>query len=241
MNIETVTWVHHWTDKTFSFKTTRNKSFRFINGEFAMIGLPSEEENGRPLLRAYSIASANYEDELEFLSIKVPDGPLTSRLQHLKVGDEVICMPKTTGTLTIDNLTVADNLYLLSTATGLAPFMSIIRDPETYEKFKNVILVHTTRTHEEHTYIKEIQEVASVFDLKYYDTCTQEDYIRKGRLWEHIDLITNGGFNIATDRVMVCGGPEMNYECRDYFEEAGFVEGNLGEPNDFVLERAFVD
>jgi|TARA_B110000858_G_scaffold151157_1_gene172080 ferredoxin--NADP+ reductase len=241
LNIETVTWVHHWTDKTFSFKTTRNKSFRFINGEFAMIGLPSEEENGRPLLRAYSIASANYEDELEFLSIKVPDGPLTSRLQHLKVGDEVICMPKTTGTLTIDNLTVGDNLYLLSTGTGLAPFMSIIRDPETYEKFKNVILVHTTRTHAEHTYIKQIEEVASVFALKYYDTCTQEEYIRKGRLWEHIDLITNGGFNKETDRVMVCGGPEMNYECRDYFEEHGFIEGNLGEPNDFVLERAFVD
>ena len=149
MNTETVTWVHHWTDKTFSFKTTRSQTFRFKNGEFAMIGLMGEE---RPLLRAYSIASANYEDELEFLSIKVPDGPLTSRLQHLKVGDEVVCMPKCTGTLTIDNLTEADNLYLLSTGTGLAPFMSIIRDPETYEKFKNVILVHTTRTHSEHTY-----------------------------------------------------------------------------------------
>ena len=238
MNTEKVTWVHHWTDKTFSFKTTRTQTFRFKNGEFAMIGLMGEE---RPLLRAYSIASANYEDELEFLSIKVPDGPLTSRLQHLKVGDDVLCMPKCTGTLTIDNLTKADNLYLLSTGTGLAPFMSIIRDPETYEKFKNVILVHTTRTHSEQTYTDVIQELCNTFSLTYYDTCTQEDYVRKGRFWEHIEQFTNGGFNKDTDRVMVCGGPDMNFECRDYFEEIGFVEGNLGEAGDFVLERAFVD
>lgn len=238
MNTETVTWVHHWTDKTFSFKTTRNQSFRFKNGEFAMIGLDLDR---RPLLRAYSIASANYADELEFLSIKVPDGPLTSRLQHLKVGDEVLVNPKCTGTLTIDNVTQADNLYLLSTGTGIAPFMSIIRDPETYEKFKNVILCHTTRTHTEHTYIDVIQEMCNTFPLTYYDTCTQEDYVRKGRFWEHIDNFTNGGFNKDTDRVMVCGGPDMNYECRDYFENLGFQEGNLGEPGEFVLERAFVD
>ena len=238
MNIETVTWVHHWTDKTFSFKTTRNQSFRFVNGEFAMIGLLV---NDKPLLRAYSIASANYEDELEFLSIKVPDGPLTSRLQHLKVGDEVLVNPKCTGTLTIDNVTQADNLYLLSTGTGIAPFMSIIRDPETYEKFKSVILCHTTRTHTEHTYTDVIQEMCNTFPLTYYDTCTQEDYVRKGRFWEHIYNFTDGGFNKETDRVMVCGGPDMNYQCRDYFENLGFQEGNLGEPGDFVLERAFVD
>lgn len=241
MHTEKVTWVHHWTDKTFSFKTTRNRSFRFINGEFAMIGLPSEEEGGRPLLRAYSIASANYEDELEFLSIKVPDGPLTSRLQHLKVGDDVLVMPKCTGTLTIDNLTEADNLYLLSTGTGLAPFMSIIRDPETYEKFKTVTVVHTTRTHAEHTYIDVINEVCEHFPLTYYDTCTQEEHKREGRFWDHIYNFTDNGFNKDTDRVMVCGGPEMNYECRDYFEDIGFIEGNLGEAGDFVLERAFVD
>ena len=238
MNTETVTWVHHWTDKTFSFKTTRNQSFRFVNGEFAMIGL---KVNDKPLLRAYSIASANYEDELEFLSIKVPDGPLTSRLQHLKVGDEVLVNPKCTGTLTIDNVTQADNLYLLSTGTGIAPFMSIIRDPATYEKFKSVILCHTTRTHAEHTYTDVIQEMCNTFPLTYYDTCTQEDYVRKGRFWKHIDNFTDGGFNKKTDRVMVCGGPDMNYECRDYFENLGFQEGNLGEPGDFVLERAFVD
>jgi len=238
LNTETVTWVHHWTDKTFSFKTTRNQTFRFKNGEFAMIGLMTDR---RPLLRAYSIASANYADELEFLSIKVPDGPLTSRLQHLKVGDEVLVNPKCTGTLTIDNVTQADNLYLLSTGTGIAPFMSIIRDPETYEKYKSVILCHTTRTHTEHTYIDVIQEMCNTFPLTYYDTCTQEDYVRKGRFWEHIDNFTNGGFNKETDRVMVCGGPDMNYECRDYFENLGFQEGNLGEPGDFVLERAFVD
>ena len=180
MNTETVTWVHHWTDKTFSFKTTRNQSFRFVNGEFAMIGLLVDD---KPLLRAYSIASTNFEDELEFLSIKVPDGPLTSRLQHLKVGDEVLVNPKCTGTLTIDNVTQADNLYLLSTGTGIAPFMSIIRDPETYEKFKSVILCHTTRTHAEHTYTDVIQEMCNTFPLTYYDTCTQEDYVRKGRFW----------------------------------------------------------
>ena len=243
MNKETVTWVHHWTDKTFSFKTTRNQSFRFVNGEFAMIGLMVDD---KPLLRAYSIASANYEDHLEFLSIKVPDGPLTSRLQHLKVGDEVICMPKTTGTLTIDNLTKADNLFLLCTGTGLAPFMSIIRDPQTYEKFSNVTLVHTTRTHAEHTYQTEITNAVNTiadtpFTFTYYDTCTQEDYERKGRFWLHIQNFTDGGFNKDTDRVMVCGGPEMNYECRDFFENLGFQEGNLGEAGDFVLERAFVD
>lgn len=241
MNTETVTWVHHWTDKTFSFKTTRSQTFRFINGEFAMIGLPSEEEGGRPILRAYSIASANYEDHLEFLSIKVPDGPLTSRLQHLKVGDEVLVMPKCTGTLTIDNLTVAENLYLLSTGTGLAPFMSIIRDPATYDKFKNVILVHTTRTHAEHTYTDTIKELTETFPLTYYDTCTQEPYEREGRFWEHIYNFTNDGFNKDTDRIMVCGGPDMNYQCRDFFEDTGFIEGNLGEAGDFVLERAFVD
>lgn len=241
MNKEKVTWVHHWTDKTFSFKTTRSQSFRFLNGEFAMIGLPSEEEGGRPILRAYSIASANYEDHLEFLSIKVPDGPLTSRLQHLKVGDEVLVMPKCTGTLTIDNLTVAENLYLLSTGTGLAPFMSIIRDPATYDKFKNVILVHTTRTHAEHTYTDTINRLSQIFPLTYYDTCTQEEYDREGRFWEHIYNFTESGFNKDTDRVMVCGGPDMNYQCRDYFEELNWQEGNLGEAGDFVLERAFVD
>ena len=235
---ETVTWVHHWTDKTFSFKTTRSKTFRFINGEFAMIGLTIDD---KPLVRAYSIASANYDDHLEFLSIKVPDGPLTSKLQHLKVGDEVVLMPKTTGTLTIDNLTSADSLYLLATGTGLAPFMSIIRDPATYEKFKSVILCHTTRTHEEHAYKNIIEEIATHFPLTYYDTCTQEEYEREGRIWEHENKITENGFTTDTHRVMVCGGPEMNYECRDYFEDKGFVEGNLGEPNDFVLERAFVD
>jgi ferredoxin--NADP+ reductase len=235
---ETVTWVHHWTDKTFSFKTTRAKSFRFENGEFAMIGLM---QSNKPLLRAYSIASPNYDDELEFLSIKVPDGPLTSQLQHIKVGDEVVVMPKCTGTLTIYNVTQAENLYLLCTGTGLAPFMSIIRDPNTYERFKNVILVHTTRTHDEHAYKDTIHELCDVFPLTYYDTCTQETYSREGRFWDHIYNFAEDGFQQHRDRVMVCGGPEMNYQCREFFEDLGWQEGNLGEPGDFVLERAFVD
>ena len=150
-------------------------------------------------------------------------------------------MPKCTGTLTIDNLTKAKNLFLLSTGTGIAPFMSIIRDPATYDKFENVILVHTTRTHAEHTYTDTINRMCESFPLTYYDTCTQEDYKRKGRFWNHINSFTKNGFNKDTDRIMVCGGPDMNYECRDYFENLGFIEGNLGEPNDFVLERAFVD
>ena len=146
---ERVLSIHHWTDKTFSFKTTRNQGFRFKNGEFAMIGLKIDE---KPLLRAYSIASANHEDHLEFLSIKVPNGPLTSKLQHIKIDDNILINSKSTGTLVCDYLLPGKNLYLFSTGTGLAPFMSIIRDPETYEKFEKVILTHTVRVSEELAY-----------------------------------------------------------------------------------------
>lgn len=236
MNTETVTWVHHWTDKTFSFKTTRNRSFRFRNGEFAMIGLMVED---KPLLRAYSVASANYEDELEFLSIKVPDGPLTSRLQHLKVGDEVIVNPKTTGSLCIDYVHAKPNLIMLSTGTGLAPFMSIVNDIETYNKFKNVYLFHTVRNKNELAYNSRLSILQNMFKFRYISTVTREEYDRPGRFWDYIEPTLGRTFRKDLDVVMACGSPEMNKECREYFTNLEWEEGNTGENGDFMLERAF--
>ena len=241
MNKETVTWVHHWTDKTFSFKTTRSQTFRFVNGEFAMIGLASEEEGARPILRAYSIASANYEDHLEFLSIKVPDGPLTSRLQHLKVGDEVICMPKTTGTLTIDNLTVADKLYLLSTGTGIAPFISLLRDPETYDHFDQIHVYWSVRTSAElQAYDSFLQEQG----VKYTATVTQ-DPTWKGQNKRITKFITAGQVandsNPSKHKVMICGGLDFINDMSDMFKSRGFTEGTRKTRGSFVQERAFVD
>ena len=236
MNKETVTWVHHWTDKTFSFKTTRSQTFRFVNGEFAMIGLDVEP---RPILRAYSIVSTNYEDYLEFLSIKVPDGPLTSRLQHLKVGDEVIVNPKTTGSLCIDYVHAKPNLILLSTGTGLAPFMSIVNDIETYNKFKNVYLFHTVRTKNELAYNSRLAILQNMFKFRYISTVTREDFDRPGRFWDYIEPTLGRTFRKDLDVVMACGSPEMNKECREYFSELDWQEGNTGENGDFMLERAF--
>ena len=250
---ETVLSVHHWTDNLFSFTTTRDSSFRFRNGEFTMIGL---KVNEKPLLRAYSVASANYEENLEFFSIKVPDGPLTSRLQHLKEGDQIIVSRKATGTLVIDNLTDGRNLYLIGTGTGLAPFLSVIKDPETYERFEKVVLLHGCRHVRELAYGELITEKLPQDEmigdmvraqLIYYPTVTRDPFRNRGRI---TDLITSGklfedislpALDAAKDRVMMCGSPALLLDTKKLLEERGFVEGNHGEPADFVVEKAFAE
>ena len=250
---ERVLTVHHWTDRLFSFTTTRNTALRFSNGHFTMIGL---RVNDKPLLRAYSIVSPNYEEHLEFLSIKVPDGPLTSRLQHIQVGDSIVVGKKPTGTLLIDYLLPGKRLYMLSTGTGVAPFLSVIRDPETYEKFEEVILVHGVREVKElayHDYITEelpqhelLGEMVSR-QLKYYPTVTREPFKHQGRV---TTVIENGqlardlglpALNPQEDRVMICGSPEMLRDLKHMMEERGFKEGNTTKPGDFVIERAFAE
>ncbi len=250
---ERVLTVHHWTDRLFSFTTTRNTALRFSNGHFTMIGL---RVNDKPLLRAYSIVSPNYEEHLEFLSIKVPDGPLTSRLQHNQVGDSIVVGKKPTGTLLIDYLLPGKRLYMLSTGTGVAPFLSVIRDPETYEKFEEVILVHGVREVKElayHDYITQelpqhelLGEMVSR-QLKYYPTVTREPFKHQGRV---TTVIENGqlardlglpALNPQEDRVMICGSPEMLRDLKHMMEERGFKEGNTTKPGDFVIERAFAE
>jgi ferredoxin--NADP+ reductase len=252
-NEERVLSVHHWTDRLFTFKTTRDKSLRFSNGHFTMIGL---RVNDKPLLRAYSIVSANYEDHLEFLSIKVPEGPLTSRLQHMKVGDSIIVGRKPTGTLLIDYLLPGKRLFLLSTGTGLAPFMSIVRDPATYEKFEQIILVHGVRKKDELAYHDLLVEHLPAHEflgdlvtsqLRYYPTVTREAYRNMGRV---TDLLETGKMfedlhipplDRAEDRVMICGSPGMLRDLKEILEGRGFAEGNTSRPGDFVIERAFAE
>ncbi|MDT0139063.1 ferredoxin--NADP reductase [Acidovorax sp. PRC11] len=252
-NEERVLSVHHWTDRLFSFTTTRDTSLRFSNGHFTMIGL---KVDGKPLLRAYSIASANYEEHLEFLSIKVPDGPLTSRLQNIQVGDSIVVGRKPTGTLLIDYLLPAKRLYLISTGTGLAPFLSVIRDPDTYEKFEEVVLVHGVRQVNELAYHDFITQELPQHEflgemvakqLKYYPTVTREPFRNQGRI---NDLIENGKLftdlgvpplDPLVDRVMLCGSPEMLASLKAILEKRDFEEGNTTKPGDFVIERAFVE
>ncbi|HVK93965.1 MAG TPA: ferredoxin--NADP reductase [Noviherbaspirillum sp.] len=252
-NEERVLSVHHWTDRLFTFTTTRDPSLRFSNGHFTMIGL---RVNEKPLLRAYSIVSANYEEHLEFLSIKVPDGPLTSRLQNIVVGDTIIVGRKPTGTLLIDYLLPGKRLYLLSTGTGLAPFMSIIRDPETYEKFEQVILVHGVRQVDELAYhdllVEHLPNHEFLGDmvtskLRYYPTVTREQYKNMGRV---TDLMGSGKLfsdlgvprlDPKVDRVMICGSPAMLRDLKHMLAENGFAEGNTSTPGDFVIERAFAE
>ena len=252
-NEERVLSVHHWTDKLFSFTTSRDPSLRFSNGHFTMIGLRTE---GKPLLRAYSIVSANYEEHLEFLSIKVPDGPLTSRLQHIQVGDSVVVGRKTTGTLLIDYLLPAKRLYMFSTGTGLAPFMSVIRDPATYEKFEELILVHGVREVKELAYHALLTEELPQHEflgemvtaqLRYYPCVTREPFQTMGRITSLIESGQLGSdlmlppLDATTDRAMICGSPGMLRDLKLMLEERGFKEGNTSKPGDFVIERAFVE
>jgi ferredoxin--NADP+ reductase len=252
-DIQHVLSVHHWNDTLFSFRTTRGAGLRFESGEFVMIGL---EVDGRPLLRAYSMASANHEDELEFFSIKVADGPLTSRLQKIREGDTILVGRKATGTLISDNLIPGRRLLLLSTGTGLAPFASLIKDPDVYDKFESIVLVHGCRQVSELAYGEEL--VAKLRDdelfgpllaekLVYYPTVTREPFRNRGRI---TDLITSEQlFNdigqtpldIADDRIMMCGSPGMLEELRQMFEARGFAEGSGNEPGHFVIEKAFVE
>lgn len=250
---ESVLAVRHWTDTVFSFTATRSPSLRFDAGQFVMIGL---EVEGRPLTRAYSIASAPYDDHLEFLSIKVQDGPLTSRLQHIREGDKILVGKKPTGTLIIDNLKPGRILYLLGTGTGLAPFMSLIRDPELYERFDKVVLVHGCRLVSELAYGDRIMHELPADEyigeairekLIYSPTVTREPFKVTGRI---TDLVMSdafyGNLNLpplaaAHDRVMICGGPDMLRDLKAFYLAQGFTEGSLGEPGEFVIEKAFVE
>lgn len=249
---ETVTSVRHWTDQLFSFRVTRPASLRFRSGEFVMIGLPGD--NGKPILRAYSIAAPVWDEELEFYSIKVPDGPLTSRLQNIEIGDQVIVRPKPTGTLVLDALLPGKRLFLVSTGTGIAPFASVIRDPDTYAAYNQVILTHTCRTKAElaygHELIKRTMADPLVGEeatekLRHYATTTREPSEREGRI---TDLIRNGDFYKHLDipplnnddRVMICGSMALNADVKEICVAAGLEEGSNSRPGQFVIEKAFV-
>jgi ferredoxin--NADP+ reductase len=251
---ERVLSVHHWNESLFSFTTTRDSALRFENGHFVMIGL---EVEGKPLMRAYSIASANYEEHLEFFSIKVQNGPLTSRLQNLVVGDNVLVGRKPTGTLIMHDLLPGKHLYLMGTGTGLAPFLSIIKDPETYARFDKVVLLHGVRQVSELAYQDAITNELPSNEffgedvrekLIYYPSVTREPYVNRGRL---TDLIESGKLfediglpplNPETDRFMICGGPAMLKDSCAMLDARGFkASPHIGVPGDYVIERAFVE
>lgn len=249
---ETVVSVKHYTDRLFSFRITRPQSLRFRSGEFVMIGLPNAE---KPVFRAYSVASPAWDEELEFFSIKVPDGPLTQHLQKIQPGDTILMRQKATGTLVLDALTPAKRVFMISTGTGIAPFASLLRDPDTYEKFEQVYLTHTCRDVAELTYGKELvaalQEDPLIGELTHgrvtlYSTTTREESPHMGRI---TTLISSGKFytdlgidklDPETDRIMICGSMHMLKDVKELAESLGFEEGSLSQPASFVVERAFV-
>lgn len=250
---QTVTWVKHYTDRLFAFRVTRPRSLRFRSGEFVMIGLPGDD--GRPILRAYSIASPNWDDELEFYSIKVPNGPLTSRLQNIRPGDQVIVRPKPVGTLVLDALLPAKRVYMLATGTGIAPFASLVRDPETYEKFETVVLCHTCRTAPELTYGEELVEKTlsdplvgefAAGKLLYFPSTTRDETANTGRITDNLEAgVIQQALGLppldpAEDRAMICGSMALNLDLKKILEARGFVEGSNSQPGDYVLEKAFV-
>ena len=251
-NLQKVTSIKHWTENLFSFRIKRPVSFKFRSGEFVMIGLPNEE--GKPILRAYSIASPSWSEELEFYSIIVKDGPLTSKLKDIKIDDDIILMPKPTGTLVLDALKPGKRLFLLSSGTGFAPFSSLIREPETFEKFEKVIVTHTCRTVKELGYSEDViknalsDELINEFisnKLIYYHSTTREDYLNKGRI---TDLITShklfkdleiDGIS-ESDRIMICGSMGLNNDLKVILADLSLNEGSNNNPAEFVLEKAFV-
>jgi ferredoxin--NADP+ reductase len=250
---QTVTAVTHWTESLFSFRVSRPQTLRFRSGEFVMIGLM--DDNGRPLLRAYSIASPSWDEELEFYSIKVPNGPLTSRLQHIKPGDQIILRPKPVGTLVIDALLPGEHLWFLATGTGIAPFASLMRDPETYEKFEQVIMMHTCRTVEELEYGRRLVEdlkndplIGEMVEgkLLYYPTTTREESPLMGRITDNLTsgkVFTDLGLPPMApgrDRAMVCGSLAFNVDVKKVLEDFGLTEGANSDPREFVVEKAFV-
>jgi ferredoxin--NADP+ reductase len=250
---QTVTEVTHWTDRLFSFRVTRPASLRFRSGEFVMIGLM--DDRGKPLLRAYSIASPSWDEELEFYSIKVPDGPLTSRLQHIRPGDEIILRPKPVGTLVVDALLPGKRLWFLATGTGIAPFASLMRDPEVYEKFDQVIMMHTCREVAELEYgrrlVEGLQEdplIGALVQgkLRYYPTTTREAFHHMGRVTDNLasgKVFEDLGLprmNPGEDRAMVCGSLAFNVDVKAILEGFGLREGANSEPREFVVEKAFV-
>jgi ferredoxin--NADP+ reductase len=249
---ETVTWVHHWTDRLFSFRCTRDPHFRFVAGQFAMIGLLLQ---GKPLVRAYSMVSAPWDDALEFLSIKVPDGPLTSRLQHVQPGDTVLIGRKPTGTLLLENLLPGRTLWLFATGTGIAPFVSLVREPETYARYDRIVLAHTVRQVAELAYREVITQALPAHELlgeevaaklTYYPSVTRETFPTQGRITTLIEsgrIFDDLGLpplSPESDRVMLCGSEAFNADMKPLLESRGFVEGSNAEPGTYVLEKAFV-
>jgi ferredoxin--NADP+ reductase len=254
LTVEEVRSVRHWNEHLFSFTITRPPSFRFRSGEFVMIGLPGE---GRPLLRAYSIASPAYADELEFLSIKVPDGPLTSRLQKIQPGDPVYLGRKPTVTLVADALTPGRRLFMLSTGTGLAPFLSLARDPDIYERFNQIVIVHCVRQVSDLAFRDELEsqlagdplvQDQALLQFHYLPTVTRQPFRTTGRIDALIEdgslfghpLTGPAQFDPESDRIMMCGSMAMIRDLQARFEELGFKEGSNAAPGDFVIERAFV-